>query len=193
VECSLEGKALPNQTMSTQAYDKFKLLLAELFMFDQADLDFGIYRIMNAKRDEIIRFLDNDLLPQVKKALSTFDVTNRAEVEADLEKATKAATQLGISPDASPRVQELRQQLGETTNVQAAEEEIFSFLYNFFRRYYDTGDFISQRRYKPGVYAIPYEGEELKLHWANADQYYIKSGAFPGLCVPLAGWPAYAL
>jgi adenine-specific DNA-methyltransferase len=161
--------------MSTQAYDKFKLLLAELFMFDQADLDFGIYRIMNAKRDEIIRFLDNDLLPQVKKALSTFDVSNRAEVEADLEKATKAATQLGISPDASPKVQELRQQLGETTNVHAAEEEIFSFLYNFFRRYYDTGDFISQRRYKPGVYAVPYEGEELKLHWANADQYYIKS------------------
>ena len=25
------------------------------------------------------------------------------------------------------------------------------------------------------MYAIPYEGEELKLHWANADQYYIKS------------------
>jgi adenine-specific DNA-methyltransferase len=31
------------------------------------------------------------------------------------------------------------------------------------------------RRYKAGVYAIPYEGEEVKLHWANADQYYIKS------------------
>jgi adenine-specific DNA-methyltransferase len=33
--------------------EKFKKLLAELFMFDQADLDFGIYRIMNAKRGEI--------------------------------------------------------------------------------------------------------------------------------------------
>ena len=26
-----------------------------------------------------------------------------------------------------------------------------------------------------GVYALPYEGEEVKLHWANADQYFIKS------------------
>ncbi len=25
------------------------------------------------------------------------------------------------------------------------------------------------------LYAIPYEGEEVKLHWANHDQYYIKS------------------
>ena len=161
--------------MSTQAYDKFKHLLAELFMFDQADLDFGIYRIMNAKRDEVSRFLDSDMLPQVKSALQSLDLGKRIEIETDLDKATKAAAQLGISPDASPRVQDLRQQLGETTNIAAAEEEIFSDLYNFFRRYYDAGDFISQRRYKPGVYAIPYEGEEIKLHWANSDQYYIKT------------------
>ena len=37
------------------------------------------------------------------------------------------------------------------------------------------GDFISQRVYKDGVYSIPYQGEEVKLHWANADQYYIKT------------------
>ncbi len=57
----------------------------------------------------------------------------------------------------------------------AAEDEVYSHLANFFRRYYKEGDFISQRRYKEGVYAIPYEGEEVKLHWANADQYYIKT------------------
>jgi adenine-specific DNA-methyltransferase len=166
---------LAKDTMGTQAYDKFKELLAELFMFDQADLDFGIYRIMNAKRDEITHFLDNDLLPQVNLALGDYDVSKRAEVESDLDKATRAATELGILPDASPRVQDLRQQLVETTDIVAAEEEVFSYLYNFFRRYYDAGDFISQRRYKPGVYAIPYEGEEVKLYWANADQYYIKT------------------
>ena len=31
------------------------------------------------------------------------------------------------------------------------------------------------RRYKKDVYAIPYEGEEVKLYWANHDQYYIKT------------------
>ena len=34
---------------------------------------------------------------------------------------------------------------------------------------------MSLRRYKKDVYAIPYEGEEVKLHWANSDQYYIKT------------------
>ncbi len=36
---------------------KFQQLLRELFQFDCADLDFGIYRIMNRKRDMIERFI----------------------------------------------------------------------------------------------------------------------------------------
>tara|TARA_R110002124_G_scaffold57795_3_gene161739 strand:- start:4835 stop:7654 length:2820 start_codon:yes stop_codon:yes gene_type:complete len=43
-------------------------------------------------------------------------------------------------------------------------------------RLIDNGDFISKRRYKGDTYAIPYAGEEVILHWANKDQYYIKSG-----------------
>jgi len=50
------------------AYEKLSALLKELFQLDQADLDFGIYRIMNQKRGEITRFLDHELLPQVKAA-----------------------------------------------------------------------------------------------------------------------------
>ncbi|MCL6635050.1 MAG: hypothetical protein K6T29_04690 [Peptococcaceae bacterium] len=38
----------------------------EIFQFDQAGLDFGIYRVMNQKREEIKDFLDNQLLPQVR-------------------------------------------------------------------------------------------------------------------------------
>ena len=53
---------------------------------------------------------------------------------------------------------------------------VYNHLYTFFSRYYDQGDFISQRRYKDDTYAIPYAGEEVMLHWANKDQYYTKSG-----------------
>ncbi|EHO48356.1 site-specific DNA-methyltransferase [Haemophilus sp. oral taxon 851] len=53
---------------------------------------------------------------------------------------------------------------------------VCNHLYTFFSRYYDQGDFISQRRYKGDTYAIPYAGEEVMLHWANKDQYYTKSG-----------------
>jgi len=69
----------------------------------------------------------------------------------------------------------LHERLKTIENSDSLEQEVFSHLANFFRRYYKDGDFISMRRYKKDVYAIPYEGEEVKLHWANHDQYYIKS------------------
>ena len=59
-----------------------------------------------------------------------------------------------------------------------AEADVYNHLANFFGRYYTEGDFISQRRYSGGgrsAYLIPYDGEEVKLHWANADQYYVKT------------------
>ena len=56
------------------------------------------------------------------------------------------------------------------------EANIFNHLFAFFSRYYQEGDFISKRRYsKQQRYAIPYNGEEVYLHWANSDQYYIKT------------------
>ena len=58
------------------------------------------------------------------------------------------------------------------------ENEVFSHLAKFFSRYYEGGDFISKRRYKDDAYAIPYSGEEVKLYWANADQYYIKTSEY---------------
>ncbi len=71
----------------TAAVDKFQMLLRELFQFDSADLDFGIYRIN-----------------------------------------------------------------------------------------YQDGDFLSKRRYsRRERYAIPYNGEEVYLYWANHDQYYVKT------------------
>ncbi len=43
------------------AQDKLQRLLRELFQFDCADLDFGIYRITNYKRDVIEKFISTDL------------------------------------------------------------------------------------------------------------------------------------
>ncbi len=155
--------------------NKLKKLLAELFQLDQADLDFGIYRIMNAKRDEITRFLDNDLLPQIQEAFREYRSANKTSIQAELDQVIEQARGLAIDPDAIPKVKELREKFAQAVDVTALENEVYSHLYNFFRRYYSEGDFISLRRYKEGVYAIPYEGEEVKLHWANHDQYYIKT------------------
>ena len=164
--------------MSAQ-YKKLVRLLKELFQTDQADLDFGIYRIMNQRREEINRFLEADLLSQVKEALSTYQSADQSMLQADLKEAIQKAKELDVDPDSVSKVKEIREKLatyGE--NVCDVENQVYNELYQFFRRYYDDGDFISQRRYKDGVYAIPYEGEEVKLYWANYDQYYIKTSEY---------------
>ena len=55
--------------MAQNYYESFKKKLEEIFMMDHAELDFGIYRIMNQKRNDIQRFLNLELLPQVKQVL----------------------------------------------------------------------------------------------------------------------------
>lgn len=70
--------------------------LSELFQLDQPDLDFGFYRIMHTKAQEVQDFIGTDLLKIVADAFG-----------------------------------------------------------------------------KVAPFAVPYNGEEVKLHWANADQYYI--------------------
>ena len=163
----------------TSNLDKLKKLLAELFQLDQADLDFGIYRIMNQKRDEISHFLEKDLLPQVQEAFGIYKSADRVELEEELEKTIQGARAAGFDPEESPKVKEIRDGLAKYgVDTTALGNEVFSDLFDFFRRYYHEGDFLSLRRYKKGVYAIPYEGEEVKLHWANHDQYYIKTSEY---------------
>jgi len=159
----------------SEKLDDLKKELRKMFQLDQADLDFGIYRIMNQKRDEIEQFLDRDLLPQVKTAFASFEGDDLKSVREELEKLKKTLDDAGVVAETSPKYQALQAKLSQSVDVSALENETFSQLTNFFRRYYQGGDFMSLRRYKAGVYAIPYEGEEVKLHWANADQYYIKS------------------
>jgi len=159
----------------SEQYNKLISTLQTIFEMDKADLDFGIYRIMNQKRDEINRFLEQDLLSQIKQAFADYADGGNQGAQAELNKLIQTLNDAGMDPEQSPKVIELRQQLASVVDVTALENDVFSKLHTFFSRYYDKGDFISQRRYKADTYAIPYEGEEVKLYWANHDQYYIKS------------------
>ncbi len=159
-------------------YTKLKRILREMFQMDQADLDFGIYRIMNQKRDEVEQFLEKDLLPQVKTAFADYRSVDRLRIEGEINKVKKNLADAGVKPENSPKYMELQGQLANAVDIEALEQEVYSHLLSFFSRYYDNGDFLSRPRYKDGVYAIPYKGEEVKLHWANADQYYIKTSEY---------------
>ncbi len=159
-------------------YDKLIATLKEVFMLDKAELDFGIYRIMNQKRKDIEQFLEKDLVPQVRQVLAANLSVDKRALQKELDDTIKQANDLGANPDTLPKVQQLKVKLGEAGDMEGLENEVFSLLANFFKRYFDNGDFISMRRYKKDVYSIPYEGEEVKLHWANADQYYIKTSEY---------------
>jgi adenine-specific DNA-methyltransferase len=159
-------------------FKKLVTLLKELFQLDQPDLDFGIYRIMHAKAGEVTEFLERDLLPQVKAAFAQYQSADGAELKKKLDQMVAQLTEAGVDPETAPKVKALREQLKGAIDLGALENEVYDHLYSFFRRYYSEGDFLAKRVYKPGVYAIPYEGEEVTLHWANKDQYYIKTSEY---------------
>lgn len=124
------------QVMSDIRNPKHQALVAklrEIFQIDRPELDFGVYRILNARAGEINDYLERRLPRKIQEHLAGGDGAEH-------------------------------------------ENAVFSHLLTFFSRYYNNGDFVSQRRYKGDTYAIPYAGEEVMLHWANKDQYYTKSG-----------------
>ena len=166
--------------MTNKQNPKFQELVAklrEIFQIDRPELDFGIYRILNARAGEISDYLQNRLAEKVQQALSAGTAASAQQLQAELQEAEKNAQALGVSSETVPKVQELRAKLKETAAGSIEHENaVFSHLLAFFSRYYEQGDFISQRRYKGDTYAIPYAGEEVMLHWANKDQYYTKSG-----------------
>jgi adenine-specific DNA-methyltransferase len=174
---------------------QLKQRLIELFQIDSPDLDFGVYRIMNQKRDEILRFMDEDLIEAVDKEFGKYDLEARSNLVSEkvaLEKKIQEELSENALQGAGIRDEYLNTKLARDLQekwlaLQKAEDEasmsdlqkaeIFSHLEEFFSRYYKDGDFLSLRKYAD-KYAIPYQGEEVLLHWANKDQYYIKTDRF---------------
>ncbi len=182
--------------------EKFELLmdlLRELFQLDKGDLDFGLYRVMNLKAAEIEAFLSGDLLPQARKNLWRLTADRVEELESELEKKLVSYNRDGMDRETVeeiPWVRNKRAELKTARDGAATEGHIYNHLYQFFSRYYDGGDFMSLRRMKANgdtSYLIPYNGEEVKLHWANADQYYIKTTEnFSSYVFGHENWPANA-
>ena len=171
---------------------KFQGLLRELFQFDCADLDFGIYRIMNHKREAIEQFVNEQLPATVAKTLDKGPLAQQAQAAAKLgEVGLRVRETLGEYaidergglveahrelPIGKEYLEAQQQDAGGARSRDAVEAAIYNHLNTFFSRYYEDGDFISKRRYgRNQRYAIPYNGEEGYLHWANSDQYYVKT------------------
>jgi len=172
---------------------KFKKLLKNLFQFETSDLDFGIYRILNYKRDQIEKFIQKDLVDKVESAFAKHKVKRLTNISQRFEEVKEKIIQ-SLGQEAFTPAGELKEQFKDTPlgrdylSIKAQKDEaetideiklqVFNDLYNFFSRFYEEGDFVPQYRYsiKGHKYAIPYNGEEVKLYWANNEQYYTKTG-----------------
>ena len=166
--------------------ERLKCLLKELFQFENNDLDFGIYRIINLKKKEISEFIDKELFEFIKESVKTVKEYPenkdslgllRKEIERNFGcRISEAKKRYAETPKVRDYIERERESK-KTDKEDRVEESIYDDIINFFSRYYDKGDFISKRRYsKSNKYAIPYNGEEVHLHWANYDQYYVKTG-----------------
>ncbi|WP_247997091.1 site-specific DNA-methyltransferase [Brucella tritici] len=160
-------------------------LLKELFQLDQPDLDFGFYRIMHAKAGQVTKFLEEDLLSIIRDAFGEADGARVEQAKAAYEAARKQAEEFGApDPDAAPKVKEAKAAWDAAKDSGSNEGDVYDHLYRFFERYYDNGDFMSRRYFaretdgKAAPYAVPYDGREVYLHWANRDQYYIKTSEY---------------
>ncbi len=173
--------------------EKVRGLLRELFQFDAQDLDFGIYRIMNFRRKEIEKFIEQGLIAEAERQFQEYSRVGQEELKSEVEKLRNEILRdfgegtldsegnVKKNEDA-PKVRlylDRRRQLQEAVVSQSQISDVFNHIYEFFSRYYDKGDFISKRRYGGrDKYYIPYNGEEVVLHWANKDQYYVKTAEF---------------
>lgn len=170
--------------------EKFQQLLKELFQLDCADMDFGIYRIMNYKRDVIEKFITKDLPKAVAEELDRGALADQDQAAKKLHEVVRQIREiLGKDvldddgnltkfqeTDIGKEYLDLKAKAAGGRGREALETSIFNHLYTFFSRYYQDGDFISKRRYsKRQRYSIPYNGEEVYLYWANNDQYYVKT------------------
>jgi len=179
---------------NNESYDKFISLLKDMFQFDSSDLDFGIYKIMNLKKEKISEFIDNEISKKIKNQLNIVSDQKKSDLQKkidDLEKneiiknylhAISIKDQEKIKmyeQDFEPNIKEYndaKNQLSTICQNEDFEKQIYNHLLNFFSRYYENGDFITKRRYgRNEKYIIPYNGEETLLYWVNKDQYYVKT------------------
>lgn len=185
--------------MQLEPLDRLRGLLRELFQLDLSDLDFGLYRLLRIKRDEVEAFLDEQLPRRVREAFEDVAAEDRAAAERETaelaDRIRREVADDAILPngDVDPRhrenparaIRELieaydaaRARVAAARSHEALQGEVFNHLYNFFSRYYEDGDFIPRRWYGAARerFAVPYNGEETFFHWANRGQHYVKTG-----------------
>ncbi len=178
--------------MSSEYKEKLKNKLSEIFQLEDKDLDFGIHKIMNYKRDEINKFINEDLISEINTQLKLIIEAEKVKLSSKLEdfKQNELVKEYleaiekndDIATNKLEKLKEVKdykgfqQKLESLDITEAGERNIYNPILNFFKRYHKEGDFQSKRQW--GVnekYVVPYNGEEVILMWTHKGQYYVKT------------------
>ena len=178
-----------------------ELLRNDILKLDlAAQLDFGIYRILNYRHHEIDEYLNKRLAPRIDKVLSRKadnalvatqmkrdDLVAAVKAKADEEEVTAGAfladgtlnpamTAFKVGRDYEQAEANVRKLQAATVVGNSEESNLYNTLYNFFTRYYADGDFMPQpRRSRTTHYSVEYSGEDVHFHWRSRGSHYIKS------------------
>ena len=160
---------------TNEALNTLREKLRDMFHFSHNDLDFGIFRILKIKRDEINQFIDEKLPSIVDEALK--EVTNTL-YESQLTKVKEFVTEEGGRRQREwlDNIAENFQQLIDFLQTEDKEEliapletdpdalksklafRVYNHVHNFFERYYRDGDFGYNDR-STALYKLDYPDE----------------------------------
>ena len=182
---------------TTEALNTLREKLRDMFHFTHTDLDFGIFRILKIKRDEVNQFIDEKLPAIVDEALS--DVAD-ALYDSQLTQVKEYVNEYGGKKikESLENIVEETQELIKFLKTEDKEElisplqtdpdklkahlafRVYNHIHSFFEGYYRDGDFGYNDR-STAHYKINYpdetnyNGTDILFHWKCRDSYYVKT------------------
>lgn len=179
----LEKEGYRKEKKNDEELEKLVELLQELFEFDAKERDFGVYKLMNANRDKIDKFIQEDLVNTIENEIQEIQekFSGKSKENAREEVLEELGTEefFDENNNMSKKAERL---LNEKTGVSENEldnirSDIYNHIYTFFSNYYNDGDFINRRKrsHHEEPYSVPYDGSDTNFHWVTKNQYYAKT------------------
>ncbi|MXV75433.1 site-specific DNA-methyltransferase, partial [Candidatus Poribacteria bacterium] len=188
---------MPESNPTNEALNTLREKLRDMFHFAHNDLDFGIFRILKIKRDEVNQFIDEKLPSIVDKALSG---VAQALYDSQLTKVREFVNEYGSKRhrDSLENIAESTQLLIDFLQTEDMEEliapletnldelksklafRVYNHVHSFFEGYYRDGDFGYNDR-STASYKVnypdeaDYNGADTLFHWKCRDSYYVKT------------------
>ena len=182
---------------TTDALNTLREKLRDMFHFAHNDLNFGIFRILKIKREEVNQFIDeklpsivDDALAEVADALYDNQLTKVREFVAEEGGRRQREWLENIAENSQLLIDFLQTEDKEEltapleTNVDELKSKlafrVYNHVHSFFEGYYRDGDFGYNDR-STASYKVnypdeaDYNGADTLFHWKCRDSYYVKT------------------